>query len=61
MSKMVQRFQQKTGREDSEPKPLEPISEREAIQQQVAALTSVWNKSSLRARRAFLTRIDSEF
>jgi hypothetical protein len=50
-------FQQKAGREDSE-SPLVPISAPDAIEQQVVALTSVWDKSSLRARRAFLTRID---
>jgi hypothetical protein len=58
MSKVVRRFfQRKARREDSEPKPPEPTSDQEAIEQQVAALMSVWNKSSL-ARRAFLTRID---
>jgi hypothetical protein len=50
--------EQKVGRKDSESKPLEPMSEQDAIEQQVAALTSVWDKSSLRALRAFLTRID---
>jgi hypothetical protein len=59
MSKVVGRFfRRKAGREDSEPKPLEPTSDQEAIEQQVAALMSLWDKSSLGARRAFLTRID---
>jgi hypothetical protein len=59
MSKVVSRFfQRKAGREDSEPKPLEPTTDQEAIERQVAALMSVWNKSSLGVRRAFLTLID---
>jgi hypothetical protein len=59
MSKVVWRFfRRKAGREDSEAKPVEPTSDQEAIEQQVAALMSVWNKASLGARRVFLTRID---
>jgi hypothetical protein len=59
MTKVVRRyFQRKARREDSEPKPLEPTSDEETMEQRVAALMSVWNKSSLGARRAFLTRID---
>jgi hypothetical protein len=59
MSKVIRHFfQQKAARKDSGLKRLEPISEQDAIEQQVAALTSVWDKSSLGARRAFLTRID---
>jgi hypothetical protein len=57
MSKVVGRFfRRKAGREDSEPKPLEPTSDQEAIEQQDLML--LWDKSSLGARRAFLTRID---
>jgi hypothetical protein len=51
-------FPRKAEREDSQPKPLEPTSDQKAIEQQVAVLMSDWNKSSLGARRAFLTRID---
>jgi hypothetical protein len=59
MSKVVGRFfRRKAGRQDSEPKPLEPTSDQEAIDQQVAALMSAWNKASLGARKAFLKRID---
>jgi hypothetical protein len=59
MSKVVGRFfRRKAGRDDSDPKPLEPTSDQEAIEQQVAALMSLWDKSSLGARRVFLTRID---
>jgi hypothetical protein len=55
-----------------EPKPLEPkprapatdatltkpIGDEETVEQQIAALLSAWNKTSLCARRKFLTRID---
>jgi hypothetical protein len=59
MSKIVGRFfQGKAGRKDSEPKPLEPTRDNEAIEQQVTALMSAWNKASLGARRSFLKRID---
>ncbi len=37
---------------------VKPISDEEAIEQQIAALISAWNKTSLCARREFLTRID---
>ena len=59
MSKVVRRFlPQKAGREDSEARPLESTSDQEAIEQQVAALMSAWNRASLGARRAFLKSID---
>jgi len=59
MSEVVRLFfQRKAGREHSEPKPLEPTSGREAIEQQVAALMSAWNGASLGARGAFLKCID---
>jgi hypothetical protein len=37
---------------------VKPISDEEAIEQQIAALISAWNKTSLCARREFLARID---
>jgi hypothetical protein len=37
---------------------VKPISDEETIELQIAALISAWDKTSLCARRAFLTRID---
>jgi hypothetical protein len=39
-------------------KPFTPPSDQEIVEQQIAALMSAWDKTSLRARREFLTRID---
>jgi hypothetical protein len=61
MSKVVWRFfrsQRKGEREGSELKPLDPTTDHEAMEQQVTALLSAWNRASLRARRTFLKRID---
>jgi hypothetical protein len=37
---------------------VKPVSDEETIERQIAALISAWNKTSLCARREFLTRID---
>jgi hypothetical protein len=37
---------------------VKPVSDEEIIERQIAALISAWNKTSLCARREFLTRID---
>ena len=42
----------------ADPKPAKPSSDEDTVELQIAALLSAWNKTSLRARRAFLTRID---
>ena len=42
----------------SDPKPAKPASDEETVELQIAALMSAWDKTSLCARRAFLTRID---
>jgi hypothetical protein len=39
-------------------KPAEPTSDEETVELQIAALISAWDKTSLCARREFLTRID---
>jgi hypothetical protein len=39
-------------------KQIKPFSDDETVEQQVAALLSAWDKTSLCARRKFLTRID---
>jgi hypothetical protein len=41
-----------------EPKPVAPESDQEAIERQIAALLAAWDRTSLCARREFLTRID---
>jgi hypothetical protein len=41
-----------------EPKPVAPESEQETIERQIASLIAAWDKTSLCARREFLTRID---
>jgi hypothetical protein len=41
-----------------EPKPVAPESDREAIERQITSLLAAWDKTSLCARREFLTRID---
>jgi hypothetical protein len=41
-----------------DPKPAKPSSDEDTVELQIAALLSAWDKTSLRARRAFLTRID---
>jgi hypothetical protein len=38
--------------------PVKPTSDEETIELQIAALISAWDKTSLCARRVFLTRID---
>jgi hypothetical protein len=38
--------------------PARPPSYEDTVELQIAALLSAWDKTSLRARRAFLTRID---
>jgi hypothetical protein len=38
--------------------PVKPASDEETIELQIAALISAWDKTSLCARRVFLTRID---
>jgi hypothetical protein len=42
----------------SDPKPAKPPNDEETVELQIAALLSAWDKTSLCARRAFLTRID---
>jgi hypothetical protein len=42
----------------SDPKPAKPASDEDTVELQIAALLSAWDKTSLCARRAFLTRID---
>ena len=42
----------------SDAMPVKPTSDQEAIELQIAALISAWDKTSLCARRVFLTRID---
>jgi hypothetical protein len=42
----------------ADPKPAKPPSYEDTVELQIAALLSAWDKTSLRARRAFLTRID---
>jgi hypothetical protein len=42
----------------SDPTPARVLSDEEIVEQQIAALISAWDKTSLRARRKFLTRID---
>ena len=39
-------------------KQIKPFSDEETVEQQIAALLSAWDKTSLCARRKFLTRID---
>jgi hypothetical protein len=41
-----------------DPKSAKPPSDDDTVELQIAALLSAWDKTSLRARRAFLTRID---
>jgi hypothetical protein len=41
-----------------DPKPAKSPSDEDTVELQIAALLSAWDKTSLRARRAFLTRID---
>jgi hypothetical protein len=38
--------------------PFTPSSDQEIVERQIAALMSAWDKTSLCARREFLTRID---
>jgi hypothetical protein len=40
------------------PKPVKPPNDEETVELQIAALVSAWDRTSLRARREFLTRID---
>jgi hypothetical protein len=47
-----------TGPVCEEPKPVAPESDQEAIERQIVSLLAAWNKTSLCARREFLTRID---
>ena len=42
----------------ADPKPAKSPSDEDTVELQIAALLSAWDKTSLRARRAFLTRID---
>ena len=42
----------------SDPTPARPPSDKETVELQIASLLSAWNKTSLCARREFLTRID---
>jgi hypothetical protein len=42
----------------SDPKPAKPPNNNETVELQIAALLSAWDKTSLCARREFLTRID---
>jgi len=42
----------------SDPKPAKPPSDEETVELQIVALLSAWDRTSLRARREFLTRID---
>jgi hypothetical protein len=42
----------------SDAMPVKPTSDQEAIELQIATLISAWDKTSLCARRVFLTRID---
>jgi hypothetical protein len=39
-------------------KPVAPESDQETIERQIASLLVAWDRTSLRARREFLTRID---
>jgi hypothetical protein len=39
-------------------KKIKPFSDEETVEQQIAALLTAWDKTSLCARRKFLTRID---
>jgi hypothetical protein len=41
-----------------DPAPAMMTSDEEIVEQQITALIAVWDKTSLRARRKFLTRID---
>jgi hypothetical protein len=41
-----------------EPKPGAPESDRETIERQITLLLAAWDRTSLCARREFLTRID---
>jgi hypothetical protein len=41
-----------------QPKPVAPLSDQEAIERQIASLLVAWDRTSLCARREFLTRID---
>ena len=41
-----------------DPKPAKPASDKETVELQIASLLSAWDKTSLCARREFLTRID---
>jgi hypothetical protein len=41
-----------------DPKPVKPPNDEETVERQIAALLSAWDRTSLRARREFLTRID---
>jgi hypothetical protein len=42
----------------SDPKLVKRTRDEEAIEQQITALMSAWDKTSLCARRKFLTRVD---
>jgi hypothetical protein len=42
----------------SDSKPVKSASDEGTVELQIAALLSAWDKTSLCARRAFLTRID---
>jgi hypothetical protein len=42
----------------SDPKSAKPANDEETVELQIAALMSAWDKTSLCAGRAFLTRID---
>jgi hypothetical protein len=41
-----------------EPRPVAPESDQETIERQIASLLAAWDRTSLCARREFLTRID---
>ncbi len=41
-----------------EPRSVKPPNDEETVERQIAALLSAWDRTSLRARREFLTRID---
>jgi hypothetical protein len=41
-----------------DPKPANPPSDKDTVELQITSLLSAWNKTSLCARREFLTRID---
>jgi hypothetical protein len=62
MSKVLRRLLHRNAESDAaerkQGEPGEPTSDEGAVEQQIAALMSAWNKASLRGRREFLTRID---